>query len=178
LSASPGETDHRLDELETHLAELGMDPAAAAPRIAELLTIPANGRYLASPDSPDRRKRRTLGVLFRWILAHARSEPLVAVIEDVQWIDPTTLELLNAFFGAESVPRVLLVLTHRADYVPPWVHRAHVRHIALERLDTDAIQAIVHELTGGRALPHELQAAIGARTDGVPLFVEEVTHGS
>lgn len=172
-SANPG---RRLDELEAHLIQLEMDPLTAAPRIAELLTIPTDGRYPASPDSADRRKRRTLEVLFNWIVAQSRQEPLVAVVEDVQWIDPTTLELLNSFFGPEAVPRVLLVLTHRADFVPPWVHRGHVRHIALERLGTDAIRAIVHELTGGRALPHELETAIGKRTDGVPLFVEEVTH--
>jgi predicted ATPase len=171
-----GDPNRRLDELEAHLAQLGMDSMAAAPRIAELLTIPTDHRYPVSSDSADRRKRRTLDVLFNWILAHSRHRPLVAVIEDVQWIDPTTLELLNSFFGAESVPGILLVLTHRADYVPPWVHRPQVRHLALERLGTEAIQKIVHELTGGRALPDELETAIGARTDGVPLFVEEVTH--
>jgi class 3 adenylate cyclase/tetratricopeptide (TPR) repeat protein len=166
----------RLDELEAHLASLGMDPRLSAPRIAELLTIATDGRYPPSADSADRRKRRTLEVLFSWMLAHSRRGALVTVVEDVQWIDPTTLELLNGFFGADSVPRVLLVLTHRADYVPPWVHRPHVRHIALERLSSEAIHAIVNELTGGRALPRELEAAIGTRTDGVPLFVEEVTH--
>ncbi|MFZ0040153.1 MAG: AAA family ATPase [Solirubrobacteraceae bacterium] len=166
----------RLDRLEAHLASVGLTPERAAPPLAELLAIPTAERYPASSDSAERRKRRTLEVLFRWLLAQASSEPLLFVVEDIQWIDPTTLELLGRYFSADPVPSVLLVITHRADFVPPWAYRAHVRHMALERLDSDAIHALVGELTGGRALPAELQAQIGARTDGVPLFVEEVTH--
>jgi predicted ATPase len=77
-------------------------------------------------------------VLFRWLLAKATTEPLLFVVDDVQWIDPTTLELLSRYFGADPVPSVLLVLTHRADFVPPWAHRAHVRHMVLERLCAEA----------------------------------------
>ena len=123
-----------------------------------------------------RRKQRTLETLFAWLEAQSVGQPLLVVIEDVQWVDPTTLEFLGRYFGSEPVPRLMLLLTHRADFVPPWGHRAHVRHLALDRLGRDAMHAMVVELTGGRALPAELEAQIGARTDGVPLFVEEITH--
>jgi class 3 adenylate cyclase/predicted ATPase len=171
-----GEHAHRLDRLEAHLADLGMDPAMNAPPLAELLAIPADGRYPASSDSAARRKRRTLAVLFGWLLANAATDPLLLIVEDVQWLDPTTTELLARFFGPDPVPGVMLLLTHRTEFVPPWAHRGHIRHLALERLGRDAIRAIVGELTGGRPLPAELEGAIGDRTDGVPLFVEEVTH--
>jgi class 3 adenylate cyclase/predicted ATPase len=167
---------HRLDRLEAHLSELGMNPETDAPPLAELLAIPTADRYGPSSDSLERRKRRTLDVLFRWLLAQAEGLPELVVVEDIQWIDPTSLELLNRYFGADAVPGVLLVLTHRADYLAPWPHRRRVSHIVLEPLGRDAIHSIVHELTGGRALPGELEAQIDLRSDGVPLFVEEITQ--
>jgi class 3 adenylate cyclase/predicted ATPase len=172
----PAEQANRLDRLEAHLAALGVDPKTGAPPIAELLAIPTGERYPPSSDSADRRKRRTLEVLFAWLMAQSTSEPLMLVIEDVQWVDPTTLELLSRYFGPEPVADVLLVITHRTDFVPPWVHRGHLHHVVLERLGGSAIRDLLHELTGGRGLPENLEAAIAARTDGVPLFVEEVTH--
>jgi class 3 adenylate cyclase/predicted ATPase len=174
--AGGSEPEQRLDRLEGHLANLGLEPEREAPPLAELLAIPTAGRYATTPDSAERRKRRTLDVLFRWLLAQAADGGLMLVVEDIQWIDPTTLELLSRWFGADPVADVLLVVTHRADFVPPWPYRTHVRHIVLERLDGDAIHAILDDLTGGMALPAALEAEIGARTDGVPLFVEEVTH--
>ena len=172
----PAERADRLARLEGHLTGLGISVETAAPLLAELLAIPTGDGQPPSSESPERRKRRMLEVLFAWLLAQSASEPLLVVVDDIQWLDPTTLELLSRYFGPDPVPRVLLLLTHRADFVPPWVHRAHVRHIALERLPDVAIHAILDELTGGRALPAELEAEIGTRTDGVPLFVEEVTH--
>jgi predicted ATPase/class 3 adenylate cyclase len=166
----------RLDRLEAYLSRLGMDIDTTMPLIAELLAIPTGSRYPPSSDSPVRRKQRTLETLFAWLEAQSVGQPLLVVIEDVQWVDPTTLEFLGRYFGSEPVPRLMLLLTHRADFVPPWGHRAHVRHLALDRLGRDAMHAMVGELTGGRALPAELEAQIGARTDGVPLFVEEITH--
>jgi class 3 adenylate cyclase/predicted ATPase len=167
---------HRLDRLEAHLTALGMHPGTDAAQLAELLAIPTEDRYRASSDSAERRKRRTLEVLVRWLLAQAAGRPLLVVVEDIQWVDPTTLEFLSRYFGADPMPGVLLVLTHRADFLAPWPHRPRVRHIVLEPLARDAIHSIVHELTGGRALPAELEAQIDLRSDGVPLFVEEVTQ--
>ncbi len=167
----------RLDRLEAHLTGLGMDADYCAPGLAELLAIPSGDRYPSSSDSADRRKRRTLDVLFQWLLTQtAGGEALMLVVEDIQWTDPTTLELLGRFFGPDPVSGVMLLLTHRTDYVPLWVHRPHVHHMSLERLGADSIRALLQELTGGRALPAELEVAIASRTDGVPLFVEEVTH--
>ncbi len=166
----------RLDRLEAHLTELGLTPETDAPLLAELLAIPTEARYGPSSDSAERRKRETLDVLFRWLLAQAAGRSLVLVVDDIQWIDPTTFELLSRYFGVDAVPGVLLLLTHRADFVAPWPHRPRVRHIALEPLGSEAIHAIVDQLTGGRPLPPELETHINLRSDGVPLFVEEVTQ--
>jgi class 3 adenylate cyclase/predicted ATPase len=176
LRRGGGEVADRLDWLEAHLTDLGLDAETAAPLIAELLAIPTGDRYPPSSDSGLRRKRRTLDVLFAWLLAQSAQDSLLLVVEDVQWTDPTTSELLARFFAADPVPHVLVVLTLRTGFVPPWAHRPHVHHIALERLEGAAIQAMVQELTGGKPLPAQLEEQIGARTDGVPLFVEEVTH--
>ena len=173
---SDTEHAHRLVRLEAHVADLGLDVEASVPLLADLLAIPTADRYPPSSDSPMRRKRRTLEALFAWLEAQAATEPMLLVVEDVQWVDPTTLELLGRYFGPEPVARVLLLLTYRTDFVPPWAHRAHVHHLALERLGGEAIHAMVEKLTGGQSLPPELEAQIGARTDGVPLFVEEITH--
>jgi class 3 adenylate cyclase/predicted ATPase len=176
IGGSDAEHAHRLARLEDHVADLGLDVESTVPLLADLLAIPTADRYPRSSDSPVRRKRRTLEALFAWLEAQSANEPLLLVIEDVQWVDPTTLELLGRYFGTDPVPGVLLVLTHRTDFLPPWAHRAHVHHVALERLGGEAIHAMVDELTGGRSLPAELETQIGARTDGVPLFVEEITH--
>jgi class 3 adenylate cyclase/predicted ATPase len=170
------EAADRLERLESLLAGVGSRAEDTAPLLAELLAIPTGDRYPPSSDSPLRRKRRMLEVLFAWLLGQSTRESLLLVVEDVQWIDPTTLELITRFFGPDPVPHVLLVLTLRTGFVPPWAHRPHVHHMALERLEGTAIHAMVQELTGGRLLPAQLEAQIGARTDGVPLFVEEVTH--
>ena len=170
------DTADRIESLEAYVADLGMDVDASMPLIADLLALPVEGRYPPSSDSPVRRKQRTLEVLHAWLLALSAGKALLLVIDDVQWVDPTTLEFLSRYFDRDPVPRVLLLLTHRADFVPPFVHRAHVRHIALAPLQDEAMHAMVEELTGGLALPADLEQAIGARTDGVPLFVEEMTH--
>jgi class 3 adenylate cyclase/tetratricopeptide (TPR) repeat protein len=166
----------RLQRLETRVAQLGLDAEATVPLIADLLAVPTAGRYPPTSDSPVRLKRRTLEALYAWVEARSANQPLLLVIEDVQWVDPTTLELLARYFGHEPVPGVLLLLTHRAEFLPQWVHRAHVNHLPLERLEAAAMNAMLAELTGGRQLPAEVRAEIGARTDGIPLFVEEVTH--
>ena len=172
-SPSQGE---RLDRLERHLAAVGLNPTEAAPALAELLAIPDGGRYPASSDSAERRKRQMLDVIFRWLVAQANDLPLLVVVEDLQWIDPTTLDFLTRYFGGEPVPGTLIVLTHRADFVPQWPQRPHVRRQVLEPLGSDAIDAMVIELSDGYALPPAVAAEIGARCDGVPLYLEEVTH--
>jgi class 3 adenylate cyclase/predicted ATPase len=173
-----GESDpaDRLDRLEQDLGRAGLPVASTAPLFAELVGIPADNRYGPSTDSPDRRKRRTLGALFQWLVAQGQGGPLLIVIEDVHWIDPTTQELLARWFGPDPVDGVMLVVTYRAEFAPVWVDRAHVRRLTLERLRPEHVHEIVDSLAHGMQLPTALERQISARTDGVPLFVEEVTQ--
>jgi predicted ATPase len=166
----------RLARLQAEVRSSGLDVDTCAPLLADLLGIPTDARPGASADSPDRRKRRTLNALFSWLLSHVRDGPLLLVVEDVHWIDPTTNEILSRFFGPEPAMRVLMLATHRAEHAPTWLDRPHVRRLALERLGGDHVREIVTGLAGGRALPAALERQISVRTDGVPLFVEEVTH--
>jgi class 3 adenylate cyclase/predicted ATPase len=171
-----GGPDDRLDRLEKQLRELELSVATVGPLLAELLSIPWTHRWSPSSDSPERRKRQTLEALATWMLTSTADRPLLLIVEDVHWIDPTTRELLERFFGPEPVASSMLVVTHRTPYELPWPDRSHVRRLVLDRLSSDEVMAIVAALAGGKPLPAVVTAQIADRTDGVPLFAEEVTH--
>jgi class 3 adenylate cyclase/tetratricopeptide (TPR) repeat protein len=143
--------------------------------IASLLSIPDAGRYPLPDVSPQKRKEKTLTALLARLERLAGRQPVLAVYEDVHWIDPTTLELLTlAIERVQHLP-VLLLVTARPEFTPPWPAYAHVTHIALGRIDRDEGTSLIAQVTGGKALPSEVLQQILARTDGVPLFIEELT---
>jgi class 3 adenylate cyclase/tetratricopeptide (TPR) repeat protein len=165
----------KLEKLEALLGRASEDVAAVAPLIAALLSIPAGDRYPAIDLSPQQRKEKTFRALIDQLAGLAARQPVLAVYEDVQWSDPTTLELLEELI--DRLPRlpVLIVITFRPEFVPPWPSQAHMSALALNRLSRKQGIAMVAEVTGGRALPDEVLDQIIAKTDGVPLFVEELT---
>ena len=169
-----GDPAARGARLEQELAPAGPLATEAAPLIGELLGISTDAAAAITSDSAERRKRRTLDALFGWL--RSKAGPLLIVVEDAHWMDPTTLELVGRWFSDEPVEGVMLLLTHRPDFVPPWPHHPHVIRLALERLGSSDVLEIVGLLTGGRALPSNVTSQISTRTDGVPLFVEEVTQ--
>ena len=125
--------------------------------------------------SPQRKKERTLEALIRQLEGLARQQPVVMVFEDAHWIDPTSRELLDlAVERVRSLP-VLLIVTFRPEFQPPWTGQPQVTMLALNRLDRRDRTALVEQIAGGKALPDEVIAQIADRTDGVPLFVEELT---
>ena len=161
-------------KIERVLAEGGKVIAATAEILADLLGLEArSGTELAK--DPQRRRRDVLNALLEQLDALAARGPLLMMFEDAQWSDPTTLELFTLTVERIQTSPVLLVMTHRPDFQPPWAGQPHVTTVALNRLGRRERMTLVDHLTGGKALPPELLDQIVERTDGVPLFVEELT---
>ena len=141
--------------------------------LSQLLSLPSSAADLNL--SPQRKREKMFGALLNQLEAEARRRPVLMVFEDAHWIDPTSRELLD--LAVDQVRRlpVLLAVTFRPEFQPPWSGRAHVTSLALNRLGERAGEALVHTLAGNAALSGEMVAEIVERTDGVPLFVEELT---
>ena len=165
----------RLDKLEALLAQ-GTDRASeAAPLIAALLSVPPEERYPPLIAAPQRQKEATIDVLVEQVAGLARRQPVLCVFEDLHWADPTTLELLDRLVGRIVGERVLLLLTFRPEFSPPWRGRPHATLISLNRLPRRQSAALAEAVAGGGALPDAVLQQIVARADGVPLFLEELT---
>ena len=165
----------RLAKLEALLAR-GTEKLDQAVRlIAALLGIPTGERYSALELTPQRQKELTLEALLDQLAGLAAERPVLVVHEDVHWIDPTTQELLG--MAIERVPRlpVLMLIVFRPEFTPPWSGQPHVSSLALTRLGRREGAAMVDRVVGAKALPVEVSEQIVAKTDGVPLFVEELT---
>ncbi len=143
--------------------------------LADLLSLPGSERHLLPNLSPQRKKERTLEALIRQLEGLARQEPLVMVFEDAHWIDPTSRELLDVTVERVRTLPVLLLVTFRPEFQPPWTGQPQVTMLALSRLDRRDRAALVEHIAGDKALPDEVITQIADRTDGVPLFVEELT---
>ena len=169
------------DPPATKLEKLGALLALAMPQdedivfLADLLSLPTSERHPLPNLSPQRKKERTLEALIRQLDGLARQQPVLAVFEDVHWIDPTSRELLDLIVELVRSLPVLLVVTFRPEFQPPWTGQPQVTVLALSRLDRRDQTALVQQITGGKALPDEVVVQIAERTDGVPLFVEELT---
>jgi class 3 adenylate cyclase len=167
--------DERLDKLEAVLAQATNDLGEAAPLLAALLSIPTGERYPPLNLSPQKQKERTLRALVAQVEGLAARTPVLMLFEDAQWSDPTSLELHDLLIDRVPALRVLLIITFRPEFAPPWTGRPHVTWRVLNRLAPRQRAEMIAGVTGGKALPEEIAAQIIDRTDGVPLFVEELT---
>jgi class 3 adenylate cyclase len=167
--------EQRLEKMEAALEGGAAQVAESAPLFAALLSLPTD-RYPPLDLSPQRQKEKTLEALAGQVEALARRGPVLMVVEDVHWIDPTSQELLEVLVPKLQGLPVLLVMTYRLEYAPVWVGQASVTSLTLNRLARRQGAEIVDAVTGGRRLPPEVLDEILARTDGVPLFVEELTR--
>jgi len=165
----------RLDKLEALLALGTTQVKAVAPLFAALLSIPFGDRYPQLAFSPAQQRRRTLSALLDRFESHARQQPILLLIEDAQWADDTSLELLNFIVERARQLPILALVTFRPEFEPPWVGLTNVFTVVLGRLDRENVERIVARVTNGRALPTEVMRQIVAKTDGNPLFVEELT---
>ena len=148
----------------------------ATPLFGALLGVRTDERYRAPNLSPQRQKQRTFEVLIEQLAGLARKRPVLQLYEDLHWADPSTLELLDMVVERARVLPVLIVMTHRPQFTPPWSGQAHVTALPLNRLGRRQGAAMALQVTGGKALPPEILDQILERTDGVPLFVEELTR--
>ncbi len=164
----------RLEKLEALLA-LAAPPDEDVAFLADLLSLPASERHPLPNLSPQRKKERTLEALIRQLEGRARHQPVVMVFEDAHWIDPTSRELLDLTVERVRSLPVLLLVTFRPEFQPPWTGQPQVSMVALNRLDRHDRTVLVEQIAGGKALPDEVVAQIVDRADGVPLFVEELT---
>jgi class 3 adenylate cyclase/predicted ATPase len=164
----------RLDKLEVLLAQASDTVGEVGPLIAPLLSLPVD-RYSDLGLSPAKQKERTIEALCDQLLGLARSDPALFLIEDVHWCDPTTLQLLSDAIGRITEARVLMVITFRPEFVPTWTGLGHLTLHTLNRFGRRNAVDLVAQVTGGKSLPDEVLDQIIAKTDGVPLFVEELT---
>jgi TolB-like protein/class 3 adenylate cyclase len=164
----------KLEKLEALLA-LAAPPDEDVALLADLLSLPASERHPLPSVSPQRKKDRTMEALIRQLEGLAGRQPVVVVFEDVHWIDPTSRELLDLTVDRVRSLPVLLIVTFRPDLQPPWTGQPQVTMLALNRLDRRDRISLATQIAEGRALPDEVVAQIVDRTDGVPLFVEELT---
>jgi len=162
-------------QLETQLSLAGLKPAETIPLIAPLLNLPLPADYPPSSLPPEQQRRRLLATLVAWVLG-PRTQPLVIVIEDLHWADPSTLELIRLLVDQGTTARLLLLYTARPEFRAPWAMRAHHTQITLNRLGVRDIRTIVAQMAASKALSDETVATVVERTGGVPLFVEELTR--
>jgi hypothetical protein len=166
----------RLAKLEALLAPLDPPPEDVA-LVAELLSVPTLGRWPVLGLAPQRRRERLLAALLRRVRALAARRPALVVVEDAHWVDPTTRELLDLLVKEMPGMALLLVVTHRREFdAGAWLEQPHVTLLHLSRLGRVEHAALLRRIAGGKALPADVEAEILACTDGVPLFVEEVTR--
>ena len=151
------------------------DVQESAPLIADLLAIPTGQRYGPLELSPHQKKERTFQALLEQVEGLAARQPVLAIYEDVHWADPTMLELLDRAVDEVQRLPVLMIITFRPEFVPRWTGHGHVTALFLSRLGRRQGTAVVDQITGGKQLPQEVLEQILAKTDGVPLFVEELT---
>jgi AAA ATPase domain/Adenylate and Guanylate cyclase catalytic domain len=167
--------EQRLDKLEAVLAQATNDVNEIAPLFADLLSIPTGERYPALSLTPQKRKEKTLGALIAQVEGFSARGPVLLVYEDVHWSDPTTWESLDLLIDRAPTLDLLVIITFRPEFMRRWIGRPHVTLLSLSRLPPRQCVEMILQLTGGKALPKEIADQIVDRTDGIPLFIEELT---
>ena len=165
----------QLCRLETTLAAYALPLDEAVPLMAALLALPLPERYLPLPLTPQHQKQQTLATLLAWLLREAERQPVCMVFEDLHWVDPSTQEWLSLLIDQLPTARVLLLLLFRPEFQPPWAGRSYLTQLALGRLSPRQTEGMISQVVGGTSLPLEVLQQVVATTDGVPLFVEELT---
>jgi predicted ATPase len=164
----------KLDKLDAVLVQTSTSKQDAA-LFAEMLSLPNDGRYPALDTDPQRRRQRTLEALNLQMEVLSRSNPVLMIVEDVHWSDPTSLEAFGRAVDRIASHRVLLIVTFRPEFASPWIGRPHVTFLSINRLAQRDVDVMIDRVIGNKSLPASIRKDIIERTDGIPLFVEEMT---
>src|SRR6516164_904998 len=167
--------EQRLDKLEAVVAQAISEPGDAVPLLAALLLIPTRERYPSLNLTPQKQKEKTLKVLLAQVEGLATRQPVMMLVEDAHWMDLTSRESFDIIIDRVPSLPVLLIITYRPEFMPPWVGRPHVTLLSLNRLSPRQRAEMIGRVTDGKALPKEIVDQISDRTDGVLLFIEELT---
>lgn len=170
--------DNALKDPENGFAFPDMEPKEVQSLLASLLSLPVPENSWLSRLSPQRQKQKTLALLLQWIIARAATQPVLVVVEDLHWADPSSLEFLSLMVAQQSTARILTVLTFRPNFVPPWPLNGFCTVVTPSRLSREHVETMVNSLAGEKALPPQVIDQIVLRTDGIPLFVEELTKST
>jgi class 3 adenylate cyclase/predicted ATPase len=165
----------KLRTLETTLAASGLALPEVVPVLAALLSLPLPAHYPALTLTPQRQRQKTLETLLTWLDTEARRQPVLVIVEDLHWIDPSTLELLSLLIDQGASARLCLVLTARPEFRPPWAMVAHLTSLTLRRFAPIQVTRLASHVAGDKTLPPAVLEEVVRKTDGVPLFVEELT---
>jgi class 3 adenylate cyclase len=165
----------KLSKLAGFVVQYGLPLAETVPLLAALLSLPLTADYAPLTVSPEQQKQQTLHTLLTILLRIAVLQPVLFVMEDLHWVDPSTLELLSLLIDQGPTARILVLLTFRPDFSPPWTGRSHLTQVTLNRLPRRQAAEMTDRVAHGKALPPEVVEQVVAKTDGVPLFVEELT---
>jgi class 3 adenylate cyclase len=166
----------KLAKLEQGLAQSRVPLAETVPLFATLLSLPLPAaQYAPLMLTPQRQKQKTLEAFLALLVERAAQAPVLFIVEDLHWVDPSTLEFLGLLVDQGPTARICLLGTSRPQFTPPWTPRAHITQLTLTRLPRQPVVRIATHVAGGKALPAEVVQQLVARTDGVPLFVEELT---
>jgi class 3 adenylate cyclase/predicted ATPase len=168
-------SQQKLSKLEGFLVQYGLPLVEAIPLFASVLSLPLTADYAPLTLSPEQQKQKTLQALLTILLRIAAQQPVLFVMEDLHWVDPSTLEFLSLLVDQGPTARILALWTFRPDFSPPWTGRAHLTQVTLNRLPRRQAAEMTSQVVHGKALPPEVVEQVVARTDGVPLFVEELT---
>jgi class 3 adenylate cyclase/tetratricopeptide (TPR) repeat protein len=165
----------KLSKLEGFVVQYGLPLAATVPLLAALLSLPLPADYAPLNVSPEQQKQQTLHALLTILLRIAVQQPVLFVMEDLHWVDPSTLELLSLLVDQGPTGRILALFTFRPDFSSPWTGRSHLTQVTVHRLPRLQAMEVIRQVAHRKTLPAEVVEQIVARTDGVPLFVEELT---
>jgi predicted ATPase len=164
-------------KLEAALAQKGAPaPPETLSLWAAFLSLPLPEQIPPLTLTPQRQKEKTFEAIGALLLARAAEQPLLLIIEDLHWADPSTLELVDVLFRQVPAVSILMLMTARPEFQPSWGTRSHFTHLAINRVTRRQTETMVDRITGGKPLPAEVLQQIVVKTDGVPLFVEELTR--
>ena len=168
--------EYRLSKLERALAKVEFPLGEAVPLLAGLLSVPLDERFPALALSPEVQRERTLELLVVLLLTTVEERPVVIVMDDLHWADPSMLAMLSLLVDQAPTVQVFALLSFRPEFSPPWGSRAYLTQIMLNRLTRRLATDMVDRLTGGKTLPEEIISQVATKSDGVPLFVKELTR--